>query len=421
VPGEVRQQYDVVTLQLDSRLWGQHLSYIGGYSNQRFRNTEERDTGQNLIGAPFYAYTLLRKEDTSHEIRLSSDPAPGRFFDYVVGVYYGWQETHPTSYNLQTASFLPPAFGSPAAPSLAAFNPMFQIPLRVLVSSTAQDTSAFGSLTLHLGSKTEITGGLRHLWTVGTAPVRVTLENGLTAVPPGVPCQLAGLQPGPAAGICVVPTAAVVALPAADRFHEEHTIYNVSLSHRFTRDLLVYGNVGTSFRPQYASTGLLNAGNDPILATFGAHPSEKSRGFEVGVKWSFLNRRGRLNAAIFRQKFRNLPVYTSPVPYVANNGASISVQQYQFTANPDAIVEGFDIDAAFQITPNWSISGQVSYADGRATTDIPCNDSNFDGSPEPSRASVNSRRACSSRSARAPRSRPRPTGTPPCRANTSIP
>jgi iron complex outermembrane receptor protein len=50
------------------------------------------------------------------------------------------------------------------------------------------------------------------------------------------------------------------------------------------------------------------------------------------------------------------------------------------TANADAVIEGFDIDTAFQVTPNWSISAALSYADGRIDNDrVPCRDANFDG------------------------------------------
>ena len=354
VPTENKQHFDSVQLQLDSRVFGQHLIYTGGYSRQHYQNREDRDTGQNLIGVPFTSNVFTTLWETSHELRLESEPSPDRMVDYVVGAYYSFKETTDESSNRIPASFLPGAFGSPLAPNISLFDPSFQIAQFIPTPNDVQDTSVFGTLTVHLSEQTEITGGLRHLWTQVTNDTRITL----------------------------VPGGTVVAQPAARRFSEEHTIYAVSLKHRFTRDLMAYASMGTSYRPPYASTGLVNAGNDPVLTAFQVHPSEKSKTYEVGVKWTFLEGRGRLNASLFRQKFRDMPLLTAPVPYVANNGLATTVQNFAFTADPDAIVEGFDVDAAFQILPNWSISGQLSYADGRATDDIPCNDSNFDGTPD---------------------------------------
>ena len=380
LPTESHGHFDAVTLQIDSRIIGHQLSYVGGYSHQHGVTVEDRDTGQNLPGVPFASRTITTFEGTSQEIRIASTPEPGRLFDYTVGAYYSWQANSGS--NTVPASYLPPAFGSPLAPSLAAFDPRFQLPLNIPTPLNMQETSIFGTVTLHLGEKTELTGGVRRLWSQVTSDLKVVLGDGLTAVPPGVPCALAGLQPGPSAGLCIIPGGLVVAQPPQRRFSDKDTIYNVSLKHNFTPDLMAYGTVGTSFRPPFASIGLVNASNDPVLSGFQIHPAEKSRSYEVGVKWSFLDRRGRLNAAVFRQKFKNLPILTASVPYIADNGASRTVSNFAFTGNPDATVEGFDLDAAFQITPNWNVSAQYSYADGRATTGLPCNDSNFDGIPD---------------------------------------
>ena len=386
-PNSTRFHLDSVTLRLDSRIWGQHLSYIGGYSYQHYSNTEDRDTNQYLIGPTFDSLTVTNQVYTSHEIRLSSDPAPGRFFDYTAGVYYGWNRNN--GFNTTPASYLPGAFGSALGlPNLAAFDPRFQQSLRIPTPLAREEYSVFASTTLHLTPQTELTGGLRHLWARSSSQLKVTFGEGLAGG--GLPCSIYatsfGLIPGPTPGTCIQPNVGrIVAAPPQRLFHEEHTIYNVSLSHRFTPDFMVYGNVGTSFRGGYASTGLSNGANDPVLASLQVHPSEKSRAYEVGFKWSFLDRRGRLNAAVFRQKFRDLPILTSNIPYLSCNTpvlATCTVANFAFTSDPDAVIEGFDVDAAFQITPNWNISGQLSYADGRSKDPMPCNDSNFDGTPD---------------------------------------
>jgi iron complex outermembrane receptor protein len=144
---------------------------------------------------------------------------------------------------------------------------------------------------------------------------------------------------------------------------------------------MVYVNTGTSYRPPTASVGLFNGNNDPTLNALTFHPSERSRAYEVGFKSTFLNDRARLNFALYQQKFHNLTILVPGVPYISNSGSGSQLQEFNFTASVDALVQGFDIDGAFQITHDWNISGQLSYADGRVQSGskVPCNDSNFDG------------------------------------------
>ena len=383
-PRQIHIHFDAVTAQIDSRLFGQHLQYIGGYSHQSYRDWQDQDTGQVLPRVVVNGLIDTSLENTSHEIRISSDPAPGRFLDYVAGVYYGWQENLNVSNSFQPQIFLPGAFGPLTAPNLALFNPALQIPRFIPTHSDNQDTSVYATVTLHLGDKTELTAGARHLWSQVTSDLKIFLGDPRGgAFPLALPCATFNFPVGPTPGTCL-PT--IVAQPPVRRFHEEHTIYNVSLKHRFTPDLMVYGSVGTAFRPAYASIGVNNARNDPVLAGLMVHPSEKSRSYEVGFKGTFLDGRARLNLALFRQKFRDMPTFIRGIPYASFATPALgTVQPFDFTADPNAIVEGFDVDAAFQITPNWSISGQLSYADGRATSDVPCNDSNFDGIPDAGR------------------------------------
>src|SRR6202012_6111698 len=108
-------------------------------------------------------------------------------------------------------------------------------------------------------------------------------------------------------GDCLLPTAAV-ASDLTSRSSETPNIYNVSLSHHFTRDFLVYANTGTAYRPPVSSVGLTGAiasSPSPELPDLTFHPSERSRSYEVGFKSTWLDGRARLNASLFRQKFTN--------------------------------------------------------------------------------------------------------------------
>ena len=387
LPNELHQHFDTVQLKVEARVFGQRLAYVGSGTHLKYTVNEDRDQGQNLVGVPLGLRTKTSQESTTQELRLMSDPSPDRRFDYVVGAYYDWART--SGGQTSPASFLPGAFGPTNNISIANFDPQFQLPQVVVTPIFLQTTSIFGSVNLRLGRNTELTAGARHIWAQAKTGLQVSIEPGATLVTS--PVCAGPLRPGTFAGTCIatVPGRGVVAAPAKTRDHDEYTIYNLQLKRRFGDNLMAYGSVGTAFRPPFSSIGsFANAENDPVLASFLVHPSETSRTFELGAKWTFLGGRGRLNAAVFRQKLKFTPYQTAAAPYLSVNGVTPpTVLSTTFVASPNGLVEGFDIDAAFQITPRWSVSGQVAYADGRVTegganSGIPCNDSNFDGQPD---------------------------------------
>jgi iron complex outermembrane receptor protein len=367
----VDQHFDIVTAQVDSRIFGQHLSYVGSYQHQKLGVRFASDAGDVLPEAELYQPQTTAQTQTTQEIRLASDPAPGRFFDYTVGAFYNWQET--SGVVSANGPLLPGAFGTSGTIDLAAFNPIYQVPVSINIPSTLQETSIFGNVTLHLGSKTELSGGIRHIWSIQHSQTTITTGNGLLNLG-GVPCSALGLQPGPGAGDCVAPTAAV-----ASNFtfstSETPNIYNVSLSHHVTRDFLVYANTGTAYRPPVASVGIqgeLANSTDPVLHSLSFHPSERSRAYELGFKSTWLDGRERLNASIFRQRFTNLTIYIPGISYFNTIGGQPT--SLGMTASVDALVQGFDVDTAFQVTPEWNISAQMSYSDGQIQgSQVPCN------------------------------------------------
>jgi len=387
-------RYDLVTLQADSRLFGQHLSYVGSYSMFHVHSLQEGgnppagDVGNILPGIRLGQDVLTTSEMTTHEFRVASDPAPDRFFDYTVGAFYSW--FRPNGHITNPGPLLPGAFGNTPTPNLSAFNPAYQIPIFIDIPSSTQETSIFGSLTLHLGEKTELSGGVRQMWSIVKNNTTISTGNGLlnkaaAGAPAFVPCAvLQGVDiPGNGAD-CFVPAASVQS-NLQSRSSETPTIYNVSLSHRFTRDFLVYANTGSAFRPAVASVGLQGAianSDIPGIDTLSFHPSEKSKSYEIGFKSTWMDGRLRVNASAFRQKFNNLTIFVPGIIYSNTVTTPPSNSVFNFTQSVDALVKGFDVDTAFQITPEWNIAAQVSYADGKVTDgQVPCNI--FDASGQP--------------------------------------
>jgi iron complex outermembrane receptor protein len=401
MPNRTTTNENVVVANVDSRIFGQHLSYVGSYTFFKVHAVQESghpsagDVGNLLPGVAIFQDVHSQQVETTHEFRIASDPAPGRFFDYTAGAFYHW--VNPTSNNggiVNPGPLLPGAFGNSPTPDLAAFNPAFQVPVIINVPSTTQEVSLFGSITFHLGENTELTGGIRHIWSVVHNNTTISTENGLLSLgalglPPGVPCSLLGFASGSLPGSCVLNTAQVVS-NLHNYESDTPNIYNVSLSHHFTRNFLVYANTGTSFRPAVASVGIqgqlanftLPGGN-----SLSFHPGERSRAYEVGFKSTWLDDRLRLNVSLFRQHFHNLTIYLPHIfyndvvpgltPSATAEGAAPGTYVptiFDFTATVDALVQGFDVDTAFQVTPNWNVSAQMSYASGQTQgSQVPCN------------------------------------------------
>src|SRR6185437_14616896 len=139
---------------------------------------------------------------------------------------------------------------------LAAFNPAYQIPIGIDLNNGNQETSLFGSVTLHLPWDTELSGGIRHMWSIASNQTKISLLNGQIAIPAslvGGACAAAGFGSN-YPGFCDFPIAGgTVISNLVSHTSETPNIYNVSLSHHFTRDLLAYVDTCTAYRPPVAT------------------------------------------------------------------------------------------------------------------------------------------------------------------------
>lgn len=375
---DVRVNLDVVTGRIEASLLGHQLSYVGSYQEARTYAMNDSDIGNVLPGVALDLLTKSWKDETTQEVRISSEPSPGRILDYTVGFFYDWANTRATLDN--PGPLLPGAFGSPAgAPNLGAFNPRYQIPIAIDIPYKARETSIFATATLRLGSKTEITGGLRHIWSKYSSQLGTTLGTGLAAIPPafvgpGIPSCAAGQLQSTYPGFCDVPIPGSV-FPAKNFVAKNSpTIYNLSASHRLGDDVMIFAGTGTSFRPAISSAsiqGALSGHPDPQLNSLTFHPAEKSTNYEAGVKWTLLGGKGRLNATVFRQTFNNLTTFIPNILYF--NTATGQPALASMTATVDAKVTGFEVEAALR-AGNFDLSAQVSYADGKVRNSmVPCN------------------------------------------------
>src|SRR5690606_35230502 len=87
---------------------------------------------------------------------------------------------------------------------------------------------------------------------------------------------------------------------------------------------------------------------DPTVLQF---DPERSKGFEAGVKAELLDRTLRLDATVYRYTFSNLQLTSFDAALVA----------YFIRNAGKARTTGFESSALWQITPEFSLNGGLSY------------------------------------------------------------
>jgi iron complex outermembrane recepter protein len=339
----------LVTGNANLSVAGQKLSYVGSYF--QFKQPPFGPTdGANLFPTQRIGQTVDTDAHTqNHELRMSSDERLFGFLDYTVGAFY--------SRGGGTNGILSPtviAFngGAPAGtPGLPVFAALIETPL--LNTGFGRERSFFGNLTAYLGESTEISGGLRQ--------INTRSKNSLV------------LLPG-------------TTLQASDRTFKA-TVYNASIKHRFTSDLMIYANTGTSFRTNDPAIGVFRP-LTPRLDSLINLRGEKSTSYEVGLKASLLDRKLDVSVAAFHQKFDGfLFRNTKAISFVNldfSTGAPIeTLGTFNFLANVPAVVDGVEAQITYRPSRNFYLDMQGSYARGRIKNgNIACNDANGDGIPD---------------------------------------
>lgn len=384
-PTHINFKYDFIVGQANANIFGHRLSYIGGYYENRFDRLASLDDGNLIRGTGAFQDSVQTGNVVSQEVRIASEP--GKFLDYTFGYFYSRTKSDATT--LQPQVYLPGAFG-PAQPfDPGALNFDYVLPLTVRAPNSRTEHSFFATGTLHPGPRTEITLGGRYLILKQSSNIVSSLGGGLAVATPsfGLPCG--ALAPGLIAsqypGYC---DAAVPAPGIVGDFRKSEKqkpfVYNASISHRFTDDILAYGTVASSYRLGFFNIGVNNGDNDPRLQQLAFPGPEKSTSYELGLKTSWFDNRLRLNVAAFYQKFKGMLFQTPSVPYLSVAGTQRQVNSFGFNVNADAIVKGFNVDAAFQPSRNFSITAGLAYAKAKVDNDeVPCRDLNFDGIPDP--------------------------------------
>jgi iron complex outermembrane recepter protein len=371
-PNEYEQRFETFNWRVRAAFAGQQLIYSGGHLSQRLSAFAPQDPAVT-IPVIFGQITNNEAEIDTHEIRLQNADRVAGLFDYVLGYFSNVQDT-PSYIVGQTATNLA---GNPLSPSFT------------VRGNNVTEASYFANLTVHLGERTEISGGLRSIEIdtdsrlfSSAVPLQAGcfVASGRTFCAPGaLPFGLANITPLVLSG---TQTELVFAPQNPRNF--QRTIYSGSIKHEFTDNFMVYANFGTSFRPgnnvvRFPPNRALSAVESQFIAT----PAETSEAYEIGFKSDFADNTLRLNVSAFRQDFVNYPYrsqsgvfflqYDAPTPVpVGTNGR---VASGNFVSPVPVRVEGFEVELAWMPSDRFSLTANLAYAVGRIRNGVvACND-----------------------------------------------
>ena len=374
------------------------ISYVGSYRDSKTSHVTANDDANVIAGADYTQNVQQDAEEWTHEIRFSSDDLFDGKVDYAVGAFASREEGKP--FVTGNARFLSGAFGSPfSSPVPSTPNSRYTLPTLISIDFYTEEVSFFANANIELTDNTELSIGGRYITFERSDDFSLDLGSAYFSL--GAPCSvlppsITGVEDSPVyPGACDIPVDGFTIQQLDHEQKEDPFIYNLSLSHDFSEDLMGYISVGTAFRTASTTIGIQTApccdppstvSIDPITDLIFQEP-EDSITYEIGFKSSLFEDRLKFSVAAFYQEFDNFYYLTQPTRYLSitdpSNPAAATVSSFEFTTTADADVKGFELEAAYLITQNWSASANFTWSRAELKGgDVPCNDGNFDGVPD---------------------------------------
>ncbi|MBN7796663.1 TonB-dependent receptor [Parahaliea mediterranea] len=121
----------------------------------------------------------------------------------------------------------------------------------------------------------------------------------------------------------------------------------LSIQHQWTDDITGYAKISTA----YKSGGLAESSADFTIA----YDPEEITSYELGIKSYWLDRRLRLNAAVFLSDYQNMQLDLSPDP--------TQIQVVNTYNAGSAEIRGFELDVLMQLTQNLQIGVDYAFLD----------------------------------------------------------
>lgn len=285
-------------LTANYQMGGFTLTSITGYSKYNYAKVIDSDfTAASILNSSF----IEAFEQTSQELRLTS-PTSGRL-KYVVGVYY-----HHNTVDLTQGT------GIQLGPLNGTSNRIF--------SQDDDTVSLYGQASYDLTSALRATVGLRQTWDDKSAD-QTRANTG--RVPPSW-----------------------IATPLSGSRHETAFDPSAQLQYTFNPDAMVY----VSYAQGSKAGGFVAAQSTTTQSQF-QFEGERAKSWEVGAKLQMLDRRVRLNVALFDTKYDDLQVSVwnpQAAAFITGNAAS-------------ATTKGVEVELGARLTRSLDLSFSGGYLD----------------------------------------------------------
>jgi iron complex outermembrane recepter protein len=374
------QHMDFLTVNAGWDVLGHKLTYNFGRQFSRSGPLFNATDPLNILPG-FEPYNVIANDGlprfSTHEIRFSSTPDDSRPFDYDIG----WFSKHSGGpLAIFSPVFLPGAFGAPFQTipgQVATPNPRYILGSNTKITLGQTFDSFYGNLRFHISDRTELSGGLAIVRDRVFTDLQVSLTPAFVALPIFLTQDQGGCAPicnflSPSADYGPLYRETLVNRTIPRETHDNKytdALYNFSLSHKFTDDLLVYATTGTSFR-----TGLPAINNPGLPSNFLVPEPETATSYEVGVKASFGGKL-TINASVFQLNYKDQLTRFEGVKYFNATALAEATTGIAFYRNVDSRVRGFEIELAAEPVENLSLGASLSYSKITAKGGrIPCND-----------------------------------------------
>ncbi len=138
--------------------------------------------------------------------------------------------------------------------------------------------------------------------------------------------------------------------------------WRATAEYQFANDVLLYGNVATGNKAGGFNTGV--DPTDPVQAPFSSFDEETATQYELGMKGQFLDGDLRLTGALYRIELEDQQI--SQVVQLPNGQGGFD--QITVVLNAGATeINGFEVDAQYDVTDNLLLAGSWSTSDGEFT------------------------------------------------------
>jgi iron complex outermembrane receptor protein len=316
------------------------VTSVTGYHDTDSTRTFDQARGNANPGNVIGRIASDDRTDWSQELRIANNA--NESWEYMVGVYYENSDVEFTQDN-----YVPP--GHPLAPGSQLLR--FPVELDRYGVFTHHKFTLADDWTLQIGARWQEQDSDRDLY----------IEGG----PIGLPA--AGIEPGQL----------ILQILSEDNqdYDDDSVTGEVTLQYQFEDNVMVYGHVGTGWRP--GAITVTGAALPEEVLLFG---SEDSISYELGFKSTLMDGAMRLNGALFFQQFDDYIARTGALSILDVGGV---VRTGGLTVNGDAEVWGFELELDASLADNWSLGGSLSYTEGEWDdgTEIPCNEFDENGAP----------------------------------------